>query len=179
MADALTYSRDAAYAQNIGSGWSDIVCGYLRSQNAYHPWTESDWDLFPDNYKLPIFVADHTPQFDADSCVSQLRGLGVPQESLVVIDMEARKDAYYVETFYGILRPAGYKLLVYGSASTVFGNQACNGYWVANYDGQPANYYPGQWSSLVRGKQYASDVMLGTQYDASTWKAWTVNEMWK
>jgi phosphotransferase system HPr-like phosphotransfer protein len=176
--DALLLSRDAAYADGIGT-WGGIVLGYLESPTAYHSWHPADWSKFARNYKVPIYVANHTPEADADSCVQQLRALQVPAGSLIVIDMETRDDAYYVEKFYAHVRPANYKVLVYGSASSVFTNPACNGYWVAQYDGEPDSYYPQSWPSNVRAKQYASDVMLGTQYDESTWKAWTVNEMWR
>ena len=55
----------------------------------------------------------------------------MPKYVYTAVDMENRVDGTYVEHFGETLQDAGYKIFVYGSASSVFGNPLLNGYWVA------------------------------------------------
>jgi hypothetical protein len=87
--------------------------------------------------------------------------------------METRIDRTYLEGFGGVLQAAGYKVWVYGSASTVFGNPQLNGYWVADYTGQPFM----STRLGVRATQYAANLPPG--FDASLVKEWTAAFMWK
>ena len=92
----------------------------------------------------------------------------MPTRVYTVIDMEGRVDKTYVESFGQALQAAGYKVWVYGQASTVFGNPRLNGYWVADY----ANRGPFMYNHMhVRATQYAE----GQNFDSSTVRDWTYN----
>ena len=173
----MTYVRmaDAAFAANIPPGF-DVAAGYYGGPNAYNVWARADWARFPGN-KLPIWVGGENGADEGESAALELQRLGVPSGCLTVLDMEARKDLTYVEAFaIQIDHIGGYKTLVYGSASTVFGNPQVNGYWVADYTSDMHTIdgllqHPG-----VRAVQFAADVAPG--YDVSLVKAWTEGEMW-
>ena len=157
--------RDAAFASNL-SGWGRAVAGYYGGPNAYHVWPAGDWRQFSGTRKLPIWVAGLDGSGEGANAVNALRALGVPPRVFTVVDMENRVDKTYVEHFGERLNAAGYKVWVYGSASTVFQMPALQGYWVADYAGSgPFMYNHGQ----VRATQYAS----GQNYDSSTVKDWT------
>jgi hypothetical protein len=83
--------------------------------------------------------------------------------------METRVDRTYLEHFGGVLHNAGYKVWVYGSASTVFGNHALDGFWVASYAGRGPFMYDAGSTVEVRATQYQP----GDKWDSSTVKAWT------
>lgn len=169
---SLMPGRDAAFAGNIGT-FSGVIGGYLNSPWAYHPWAPGDWSMFPQNRKLPIWVAGYDGKSEGAEAVDQMVRLGIAPGCPLVVDMETREDKTYIDSFFEAVRTTGgYKVLVYGSASTVFNNPACNGYWVALYDGIPS--LSATWTNKVRGKQYSS----GEFYDLSVWKPWVVQELW-
>ena len=71
------------------------------------------------------------------------------------------------------MRWAGFYVWVYGSASTVFGNPECDGYWVADYAGRGPFMYP---HKMVKATQYDN----GTNYDSSLVKYWQFYwRLWK
>ena len=114
-----------------------------------------------------------TPALDEGTqAVAALHALNVPKGAVTVLDMETRVDKTYVHAFAGPVQDAGYKIWVYGSASTVFGNPQLNGYWVADYTGVP-HMHP---QVGTRATQYAADLPPG--FDASLIKAWTAGFMW-
>jgi hypothetical protein len=162
--------RDAAYARNIDPGWP-AVAGYYGGPRALNMWTVADWDRFKGHRKLPVWVAGLNGSQEAVTAVRSLEFLGVPRGVWTVVDMETRADRTYVTAFGAGVQAAGYKVWVYGSASTVFGNPALDGYWVADYAGIGPFMYdkPGM---EIRATQYAS----GTQFDSSTVKAYTYNQ---
>jgi hypothetical protein len=161
--ELLRKMRDAAYAQNDPS-WSRAVAGYYGGPNAYHVWSPGDWKRFPKSKKLPIWVGGMNGTIDGHNAVAALRALKVPKGVYTAADMEMRVDKTYLEHFGDILHAAGYKVFVYGSASTVFGNPKLDGYWVADYVGTAPYMYPG-----ARLTQY----MSGPDYDTSAVKWWT------
>jgi hypothetical protein len=166
--------QDAAYADNIDSNYTGVIGGYLVSDYAYHPWSTSDWGRFPHNRKLPYYVASSHARSDAHSAVKQLQALGVPKGAPVGLDLETRVNVRYVNIFFGIVRRAGYKILAYGSESTIFQNPACNGRIVALYDG--SQDFPANWGGkAVRGKQYQA----GDKVDLDIYRDWVVREFWK
>lgn len=164
---------DAAYAKNLDGTSADIGGGYLLSANAFHGWAKADWDTLP-GYKLPFYVA--TPgqagHVEALSAVAQLKTLKVPSGCRIGLDMETRVDAAYVQNFGDVVNHEGYRVMVYGSADSVFRNPVLQGYFVADYAGiGPFMYdHPG-----VRGTQYAS----GPRYDSSLVKPWILPELWR
>ena len=166
--------RDAAFAVNISQSWTGAVAGYYGGPNAYNVWAPGDWGRFSRNRKLPIWVAGLNGSVEGDSAVSALRALRVPKSSYTAVDMESRVDKTYLNNFGNVLQAAGYKVWVYGSASTVFNNPGLNGYWVADY----AGIGPFMYSHLgVRATQYAP----GSAYDSSTVKDYTYSSgtWWK
>ena len=164
------HGADAAFASNIPPGF-DAAFGYYGGPDAYHTWSRADWQRFP-GPKIPVWVGGYDGAGEGAESVAALRALGVPKGAVTVIDMETRVDKTYVMAFSGPLQGAGYKVWVYGSASTVFGNPQMNGYWVADYTGQPF-MHP---QVGVRATQYAADLPPG--FDASLIKAWTAAFMW-
>jgi hypothetical protein len=163
--DARERMRDAAYAVDIGP-YARAVAGYYGGPEAYHVWSPGDWKRYPGNRKLPIWVAGLDGTGEGHDAVEALRDLGVPKRVYTAVDMEARIDKTYLEHFGEVLHAAGYKVWVYGSASTVFSNPGLNGYWVADYAGIGPFMYD---HSGVRATQYAP----GEYYDSSSVKDWT------
>ena len=177
MVDAATETYpemgDAAFASGLKGTSFPAVGGYLSSANTDHPWSESDWHSMT-GYKLPIWVANFGAKdgkTDAKEALAQLAGLRVPPGSYLAIDMEGSKDITYLEAFFARVAKL-YKLLVYGSADTIFGNPPLNGYWVADYAGIGPFMYN---HSHVRATQYAD----GNNFDRSTVRNWVMQQMWK
>ncbi len=79
---------------------------------------------------------------DAFSALRRLYQLAVPVGSRIALDLETRIAPAYVKVFQAVTSHFGYRLWVYGSASTVFSNPPCNGYWVADYAGKGPFMYP-------------------------------------
>lgn len=162
---------DAEFPTNLNGTSFQIVGGYLVSPEAANPWDEADWRALP-GYKLPIFVANFNGRLDAESALGQLESLGVPKGCVVAYDMETRQDVTCVASFGAVMQHHSYKVWVYGSASTVFGNPKLNGYWVADYAGiGPFMYrHPG-----TRATQWTD----GPKFDQSTVKPWELSNLWK
>ena len=174
----MTYLHmaDAAYAAAIPPGFQ-VAAGYYGGPNAYHVWPTADWGRFP-GMRLPIWVGGDAGAEEGALAVDALRRFpgGVPRGCITVLDMETRVDKTYVAAFGIVLQDAGYKVWVYGSASTVFSNPELNGYWVADYTGQPF-MHP---AVGVRATQYAAGLpgAGGGQYDASLVKPWVAPFLW-
>lgn len=171
----MTYARmaDAAFAANIPPGF-DIAGGYYPGRADFHAWSPADWQRFP-GYRLPITVPGDPGDGDVDAQVAvlNLQQLGVPEGCITVLDMETRKDVLYVETFGAAMAPH-YRVWVYGSASTVFGNPPLNGYWAADYTTDMRVIDQLLQAPHVRAVQYNA----GPGYDSSLVKPWTEGEMW-
>lgn len=168
-----TEGRDAAFSNNIGQ-FTGVVGGYIGGPNAFNVWKAQDWSAFRNHPLMPIWVCGQDGELEAREMLKVLAGLAVPSGSPVALDMETRVDHSYLLNFQKVIIPTNYKLLVYGSAATVFSNPSLNGYWVAEYTGHP-HMHDGHKS--VRGTQWAGDVPPG--YDASLWKDWIVPSMWR
>jgi hypothetical protein len=162
--------RDAAFAINIGTDWTGAVAGYYgREGNAFNIWDRSDWARFPRNRKLPIWVGGLNGADEGAAAVAELKALKVPKGVYTAVDMEGRTDDTYVDHFGRVLNDAGYKVWVYGQASTVFGNPPLDGYWVAWYAGIGAFMIDHE---DVRATQFRE----GQDFDSSTVKRWTYEE---
>lgn len=162
--------RDAAFPNNIQSGWMGAVGGYVGGPLAFNTWSPPAWRGFPRNRKLPIWVAGHAPKEEAANCLAALEAAGVPTGVRIAVDLETRVDNYWLETF-DVIVGAKYLVMVYGSASTVFGNLPLRGYWVADY----ANIGPFMYDHPeVRATQYAP----GAREDASTVHRWVLDTLW-
>jgi hypothetical protein len=168
---SFMHGADAAFAASIPPGF-DIAFGYYGGPNAYHVWTAEDWQRFPGS-KVPIWVAGADGPAEGHEAVQALQALDVPRRSVTVIDMETTVNPAYIHSFGAELRAAGFAVWVYGSLDTVFENPELDGYWVADYTGQPfMNPRLG-----VRATQYAGNLPPG--FDASLVKAWTREFMWR
>lgn len=174
---SLAKMADAAFAPDIQPGF-EIAAGYYGGPGAFHVWPRADWGRFP-GYRLPIWVeatGDKSGQIDGQGAVDELGRLGVPKGSFTVLDMETMRDRTYVTNFGAELKSAGYRVWVYGSRSTVFGNPPLNGYWVADYGITTAQGILLLETAHVRAWQHTPDIAPG--YDASLVKEWTEGGMW-
>ena len=158
--------RDSAFATNIDQAWTGAVAGYYGGPDAFHVWSPGGWQRFRSNRKLPIWVAGLDGRGEGERAAGALRALGVPKYVYTAVDMENRVDKTYVAHFGETLQAAGYKVFVYGSASSVFSNPLLNGYWVADFAGTGPFMYDHR---HVRATQYAT----GPDYDSSTVRDWT------
>lgn len=160
--------RDAAFATNIPTSWTNGVAGYVNGGDAFHPWAKADWQRFPKNRKLPIFVQSFPNgptegEANALTFLKDLFDLGVPRGKYIAVDVETAKDPAYVTECTNVLEWAGFYPILYGSASTVFDNIAPR-YWVADYAGIGPFMYNGPAGSYVMMTQYQE----GKLYDSST-----------
>jgi len=129
---------DAAYAGAITGGPYDGVAFYLPGGDAYHPWPIADVHARPERYRLPVWVRSDpqavAPITDATACLHALESYGVPAGALVALDSETSIDPTWVASFVGVLNGAGYRVIDYGSQSSVFGNRNPDGYyWGADW----------------------------------------------
>lgn len=175
MTSELAAMGDAAYAADLDGTSFDAVAGYLNSPNAFHSWSEADWDKVP-GPKLPIWVANFgakNGRNDGREIVLQLRALGVPKGKLCVVDLEESVDKTYVERLYSVVHDqAGYRVWVYGSSASVFNNPPCNGYWVADYLGTEPFMYDHRQARATQWER-------GNNYDTSAVFKWTLREFWE
>src|SRR5579863_875785 len=111
------------------------MTGYLLGPDAYHIWEAGDWDEYPGNPKIPIWVAGMSGEDEGKAARAALHALGVPSGCVTVLDMELRVDRTYVAAFGKVLQDAGYKVWPYGVVSTIFRNPPLNGYAVADPTG--------------------------------------------
>jgi len=153
---------DAAFPPAAPPAW-EAVAGYIGG-NTLHVWTDAEWARQRARYRLPIFTRSHggDPAADARQVIAWMTAHHVPRGADVALDYEARVDAAYLRAFDAAIQRAGWKVMVYGSASTVLDNpKPSGGYWVANWTNVP-HLEPGSAAT-----QYASDTMLGQPWDAS------------
>ena len=167
---------DASTPPASAPGGYRAVAGYIGGDTP-HVWTDAEWKRFHALRKLPIWVrSDPTAvdaKTDAFAALEGLYALRVPRGITVALDLETAVDGAYVNVFHSVMRWAGFYVWVYGSASTVFGNPAADGYWVADYAGKGPFMYDHQ---MVKGTQYAN----GSHYDSSLVKYWQYYwRLWK
>lgn len=161
--------RDSAFPGNLPTGWTGAVGGYYGGPRAYNVWQHGEWDRFKLNRKLPIWVGGLNGQQEGTAALAALAALGVPKGVWTALDLETRVDITYVEHFGAIVRGAGYRVMPYGSASTVTWNPPLDGYWIADYAGAGPFMYDAGTAVEVRATQYTP----GQQFDSSTVKDWT------
>lgn len=124
---------DAAYPPQYPPA-TDVVCIYAGG-DALHVWTPAEIARQNARYRLPIWVCSDPARSngngDASLLTAWLHAQGAPGEICVVLDLETAIDAPYVNAFGWTMRAQGYKVLPYGSPSTIFANPALDGYFVA------------------------------------------------
>lgn len=133
-----------------------------------HVATVGDWQKFPKDRKLPMFVRSTVVgrdggEADGWDAVKKLRDLGVPKGSVCVYDRETNTDAEGTQAFGNILHYVGFECWPYGSTGNIFEHPALNGYFVADPTSVPHMYdHP--------------DVMM-TQFEWNTPKGWDESEI--
>jgi hypothetical protein len=154
----------------------DAAAGYIGGDTP-HVWTLPEWRRLGSLAKLPIWVQSHPTaaaggEQEAFAALEQLYRIGCPPGSTVALDLETAVDAPYVNAFSGPLRWAGFHIWVYGSRSTVFRNPPLDGYWVADFTGQP-HFAAGK---AVRATQWTA----GQVIDKSVVRYWQWrNRLWR
>lgn len=156
---------DAAYPPGHPPAWP-VVAGYLGG-NTPHVWKLAEWQHQPARFRLPIWVRSNPEAVDdahdAAAAVAAAKALGVPHGSTIALDFETAVNAPYVKTFDETLKAHGYRVMLYGSASSVRHNpEPSGGYWVANWTGHPfmdtgAGAAATQWTN---GTAYDSSLIL-------------------
>ena len=142
------------------------VCGFYIGGDTPHVWSDAEIARQSARWRLPIYVCDNPGQrdaaADAAAAVGWLRSHGVPRGTALALDFETAVDAAYVTAFDNVVRSAGWKLLLYGSLSSVTQNpRPSAGYWTASWTGVP------HLDAGAAATQYISDTQLGRPYDLS------------
>ena len=126
---------DAAYPLPDGVANTEVVLIYTGGDTP-HVWTAAEIAEQPEQYRLPVFVRSNPNLNDVTGDVTKfvtwLRSNQVPAGSAVVLDLETAVNVAYVNGFGAGLRNAGYKVLPYGSKSSLFQNPELDGYFVAD-----------------------------------------------
>lgn len=137
--------------------------------------------------RLPVWVP--TPGLDNPrqaglAFVAWLTQHNVPatnkagEHTLVMWDLETGREPYprWVNTACDVLKAHGYYNLIYGSISTLFGQPARSGYFVADPTGQPHLYAHEQ----VVGTQYQWGVKVpGGVVDKSLFVRSLADQLWQ
>jgi hypothetical protein len=166
--------------QTLPTGY-DAAAGYVGGDTP-HVWTLAEWRNLGSLPKLPIWVRSNPPtgatqaaaqgKADAFAALEQLYKIGCPRGYTVALDLETAVSGALVNAFGSVMRWAGFYVWVYGSKSTVFGNPGLDGYWVADYTGQP-HFATGP---DVRATQWTD----GPAIDKSLVKWWSWrNRLWR
>lgn len=152
---------DAAWPPPVWPA-SQVCACYGGGWDAAHIWTVAEIRAQPQRWRLPIWVApplvtigaSHSGMLDAREFIAWLRSVGAPRGCLVALDMETQIDLRYVSDFGRVMRAAGHRVVVYGSASTVTFNPVLDGYWWAAWNTLPApvTLAPGLWGWQYRNK---------------------------
>ncbi len=153
---------DAASPPSSPPAW-EVAAGYIGGHTP-HVWTDAEWRSQPARWRLPIFTREQggDPAADARAVISWMTSHRVPHGVCVALDYETRVDAGYLRAFDAAIVQAGWKVMLYGSESTVLNNpKPSGGYWVAHWTGSP----------FLRPEsaatQWAGDVTLGKPWDAN------------
>jgi len=143
MGDLTFY--DAAFPPHDPPA-ADGVCIYIGG-DATHVWTAEEIGMQAARYRLPIFVRSNPPgpgaAADVAAALTRLKVIRAPKGTLIAWDMETAADPAYIRGISTGMSSGGYKVIVYGSESTVRGNQVPDGlYFGAEWTGRP-HLHPG------------------------------------
>ncbi len=120
----------------------DGVCIYIGGDTV-HVWTPEEIGMQPARYRLPVFVRSNPRGVsgvaaDVNAAILHLTAIGAPKGTLVAWDVETAADKAYIAGVYAGLAAHGYVLIMYGSQSTVMGNDVPDGlYWGADWTSHP------------------------------------------
>jgi hypothetical protein len=80
----------------------------------------------------------HNVGIDAEQCITALQVLGVPKGVTVALDAETTVAVQWYASFDHLVSTAGWKVMLYGSESTVMHNdRPSGGFWTADWNGTP------------------------------------------
>lgn len=162
---------DAAYPGAVLPPGTRILAGYIgipgrgsASPDTPHIWSTPEWNHYavpnPDLRLLPMYVhnyADGQPEVDAANAVAAAAELGWSPglkgeaERIIVIDAETLIDYEYFRAMGETMQRAGFRPVIYGSASTVFRNPRFGGYFIADWNG---THPPTALNAGVLGRQW-------------------------
>lgn len=119
----------------------DGVCIYIGGDTP-HVWSLEEIGMQAARFRLPVYVRSNPPgpgpAADVAAALSRLRAIGAPKGTLVAWDLETAADAVYIRGVSTGLKSAGYELIIYGSESTVRGNDVPDGlYFGADWTSVP------------------------------------------
>lgn len=131
---------DTAYPLVNYPGGINGIAFYIGGDTP-HVWSKTEIVAAPYQYRLPIYVRSNPPgpgaAADVAAAVAKLKAIGAPAGTLVAWDLEIAVDVNYILQVYGLLKLAGYTLIIYGSQSYVLGNRNPDGlYWGAQWTGR-------------------------------------------
>lgn len=132
---------DFAFPVSPPQVMTDIVFIYAGGDTP-HVFTDAEIEAQPARYRMPGWVRSDPqsvdPTSDANDFITWLKAHKVPTGVCVALDLETAIDTTYVNAFNSALMIAGYKLIKYGSLSTIFDNpKTSGGTWVADPTGNP------------------------------------------
>lgn len=133
----MAHLWDAAYPNTAADPTNlDGFLVYIGGDTP-HVWTDAEIAAAKGRYVVPVYVRSNPqgadPVGDAGQAIAWLRAHNAPQGITIVLDLETAVNAAYVNSFGTQIHNAGFKVLVYGSKSTIFQNPALDGYFVADY----------------------------------------------
>ncbi len=142
------------------------VCAFYIGGDTPHVWSDEEIAAQSARWRLPIYTCDDPQQRDpvanSATAIAWLRAHGVPAGSALALDYELAVDAAYLRVFDAAVVAAGWRVLAYGSLSTITQNPAPSaGFWTASWTGEP------HLDAGAAATQYASDTQLGVGYDLS------------
>lgn len=133
---------DAIGISEITGGPFDGIAFYLPGGDAFRAWPDAEVRAITTRYRLPVFVRSN-PSLnlvpgDVIACIAGLARAGAPAGTLVALDSETSSDPAYVIPFVTAVNVAGWKVMDYGSESTLRGNLNPDGYyWGADWTSVP------------------------------------------
>lgn len=167
---------DASTPPAVPPAGFDAAAGYLGGDTP-HIWTVAEWQRLDRLAKLPVWVRSVPGRHpvaqahaDAFAALQRLYEITAPRGITVALDLEEAIDATYVQSFGNVMHWAGFYVWPYGSLDFIFRNPPLDGYWVADFTGQP-HFAAG---ANVRATQWAENVpAAGGTIDRSVVKWWS------
>ena len=146
---ALTKCFDAALPPASVPDGAGAVLGYIGNHRLdldFHIWTPQEWQPFAGLRQFPVWELNTSvgARESAQAAVAAMTALGWSPGRALVGAMETTIAPQWWDVFEDEVTNLHMVPVCYGSASTVFGNQAEH-YWVARWDGAPV-LEQGEWA---------------------------------
>jgi hypothetical protein len=138
----LTRCFDAAYPPSYVPAGAGAVLGYIGADGLdedRHIWTPEEWLPFRGLGQFPVWECNTArgAAESAEDAVLAMHALGWHDGRALVASMETTVAPRWWDAFEAEVMNLRMNPVCYGSASTVFGNNALH-YWIADWDGIPA-----------------------------------------